>query len=465
MARSDDERDAALDADTIDSPLRCFDRRFELRALIAKGGMGEVYEGFDRALSIAVAIKLLAPRFMSDNDVRARFQREAQALSALSHPNIVKVIAVGEGDPPYFVMERLAGSTLAEHIRRHAPLDHAQVLEIGRQLLAAIAHLHDGGLIHRDVKPANVMIAPDGHATLLDLGIARDEDSRLTNTGTTVGTPEFMAPEQARDARFASKASDLYAAGATLYAAWIGEPPFTGASAYEIVSAHHEREVPRPSVRRAELSSAVDAFVARALAKAPADRFSDAREMAGALAVLDGAPAVAHAARSRARLLWPLALAIAISAWALARTAREEPPSAQEREQPVEREPAIILSSNADASVSDAIDAIDATDAPDAAVVAVPKLKARPKADASVVEQNEKPSVRVVTLDRGLSTYAEITIDTEPSRFSPIADWPLAPGSHTIAIRRQGFGPKFFRFELAPGEHKKLEIALEPTPN
>jgi eukaryotic-like serine/threonine-protein kinase len=462
VARADDERNAALDAETIDGPgleQRRLDGRFEVRALIARGGMGEVYDGFDLELERVVAIKILAPKHQSDPDLRARFRREASALSKLSHPNIVVVLAVGEGEVPYFVMQRLEGRTLAEHIRISSPLSHVAVIDIGVQLLAALAYLHETGLVHRDVKPSNVMIAPDGHATLLDFGIARDQDSRLTITGATVGTPEYMAPEQARDARLASTRSDLYAAGATLYAAWTGAPPFTGASAYEIVSQHHQREVPRVSSLRADLPAGVDQFLARALAKLPDARFADARAMLVALEDLRAA----RAQRSKRIAPWIAIAAVVVAGafWFMS------PP------EPRQPEPVAAADAAEPRAIVEPAPIVTATiTPPDAGQKTKRPAPARAKTfpDASTpIEQPTPPpieesAVRIVTLENGISTWAEVIIDGEPPRHSPIARWVLPPGNHTLIARRTGFIPKTMRFKLDPGEQKKLEISLEPAP-
>jgi tRNA A-37 threonylcarbamoyl transferase component Bud32 len=449
----DEERNAALFADTIDRPpavVPPIDPRFSLGVLIARGGMGEVYEAHDAEKKCDVAIKVLAPRFWSDPELRARFRREAEALSKLSHPNVVRVIAVGT-DAPYFVMEKIAGRTLAEELRQRAHFPTNVVLELGAQLLDALAHIHAAGLIHRDVKPANLMISSKHHLTLLDFGIARSEDSALTNTGATVGTPEYMAPEQARDARLASKQSDLYAAGATLYAAWVGAPPFTGSSAYEIISQHHQRQPPAPSSKRPELSAEIDRMISRALAKDPHDRFESAAEMAEALAGLR--------LQTPKRRWWPILALAALAAAAVAGWVVVSWPKVQ-----VGAAATPLVEVPVQEITPPVVPVETPLELPDAGMVqAAAKRSVRPVLLKTAPAPAEQPEafVRIVTLDRGISTYAEVIIDGEPPRFSPVARWVLKPGSHAMIVRREGYAPHTLRFELAPGEQKKIELLLE----
>ena len=172
--------------------------KYELRAEIGRGGMGTVYKGYDQMLDRYVAVKILAPHLVWEKEFVERFLREARAAARLKHPHIVTIHDVGqEGGWYYFVMEYLEGETLTDLIRRRGPLPPDEVLSILRPLAEALDYAHHRGLVHRDVKPANIIVGSEGQVTLTDFGIARaTQETRLTATGTVVGTPEYMSPEQ-----------------------------------------------------------------------------------------------------------------------------------------------------------------------------------------------------------------------------------------------------------------------------
>jgi serine/threonine protein kinase len=244
--------------------------RYRVGALIARGAMGDVFEGWDLAASALVAVKMLGSGVEGDTEVAERFRREAQVLASLAHPNVVPVHAVGEHrGRPFIVMRRLRGQTLAERIAA-GPLPLGSMVSLGAQVCDGLERIHAAGFVHRDIKPANLMIEPDGSCCLLDLGILRSLGEQVSEAGSLVGTPDYMAPEQARDAGLADPRSDLYSLGATLFAAVTGEPP-------------------RGSRRRVPPEAA--GFFARALAAEPGHRFTTAREMKEALLELAGGPA------------------------------------------------------------------------------------------------------------------------------------------------------------------------------
>lgn len=456
-----------LDAPTIDTPRAAaavLGGRYELGALIARGGMGEVFEGWDRERSRAVAVKRLAPRLCGDPELRARFRREAEALAGLSHPHIVAVYGVGEDDgAPYFVMERLRGHTLADEVRARGPRPTALVARWGRELASALEMVHHAGFVHRDVKPSNVMITAEGRAVLLDFGVLRSDDSHVTHTGTVVGTPEYMAPEQARDARQADARSDLYALGATLYAAWVGAPPFAGASSYELIHAHHTQAPPAPSVRVPGLSSAVDAWVARAMAKAPGDRFTDAAALRASLEALERAPA----GRGRARVVAAVgAASVAVIAlvWATQGTPRT-PTRAPRPGAPSEAANAGVSPTVSGSAVAPAAPAASPPSTTLAPVPAASKPASVPASAPPVQRASPKPAtLRVVTRDRGLVTYATIIIDDRPPIAAPVAALVLPAGDHALRVERAGYHPQTIRFSLAPDEKRKLDIELERAP-
>jgi serine/threonine-protein kinase len=257
------------------------DGRYELHAVIGEGAFGRVYRGVDRRLARPVAVKVIKPWWAEDPDWVGSFEREAQLLARVSDPGIVQIYDVGHADEGlYYVSELVEGESLARRLARGS-LEAWDAAALAEQLCRALAHAHARRIIHRDVKPANILISAGGHVKVGDFGVARlAEGSTDGALATVVGTPRYMAPEQGRGRR-TSPATDVYSVGVVLYEMLAGEPPFTGTSVVELALSH-DRESPPPLPARvpAELS----AIAMRALAKAPADRYRDAGEMAQALA-------------------------------------------------------------------------------------------------------------------------------------------------------------------------------------
>ncbi len=258
--------------------------RYRVLEEIGRGAMGAVFKGYDATLDREVAIKVLAPHLVWDSQFVERFLREARVAARLHHPNIVAIYDVGqEGGWYYFVMEHLPGETLREQIRRRGALPPEEVVQIAAQLASALDYAHEQGVVHRDVKPGNVIVDPDGHVTLTDFGIVKAaSETHLTATGMTVGTPEYMAPEQATGGEVGPW-TDRYALGVVAYEMLSGRVPFqadsTMALLYRIV---HEPHPPLHGVRP-ELPAAVDAVLGRALAKEPARRYPSAQAFVEAL--------------------------------------------------------------------------------------------------------------------------------------------------------------------------------------
>jgi len=258
--------------------------KYEIQAEIGRGGMGAVYRGYDPLLDRYVAVKVLAPHLVWEQRFVERFLREARAAARLKHPHIVTIHDVGhEGGWYYFVMEYLEGQTLTEVIRQRGALSPGEALAILRPLADALDYAHHRGLVHRDIKPGNVMVGVDGHVTLTDFGIARAaQETQLTATGAVVGTPQYMSPEQvnglAADAR-----SDQYSLGVVAYEVLSGQVPFQAESTlalmYKVV---HE---PPPPIQqsRPDLPAAVGDVLERALAKAPGNRYPTAGAFVEAL--------------------------------------------------------------------------------------------------------------------------------------------------------------------------------------
>ncbi len=256
--------------------------KYEIQDVLGRGGMGAVYKGFDPAISRAVAIKTIAKSSLDAGELEhllARFRHEAQVVGRLAHPGIVQIYDYGEDEElAYIVMELVNGKTLAEHLAQHANYDLREIGEIVRQLLDALGHAHAAGVVHRDMKPSNILINRDGGIKISDFGIAHTEASELTQHGDVLGTPHYMAPEQFLGLPIVV-ATDLYAVGVIAYDLLTGSKPFVGSTATVMQQVLNERPAD-PSSRNPALSPAVDRVLQRALAKKPEERFQSAREFA-----------------------------------------------------------------------------------------------------------------------------------------------------------------------------------------
>src|SRR5689334_11925319 len=248
--------------------------------------MSSVYRAHDRLLERDVALKVLHEQFAADTDYVERFRREARSVAQLSHPNIVTVIDRGyEGDRQFIVFEYIAGENLKSLIDREGPLPEDEAVRLTLQIARALGFAHEHGLVHRDVKPQNVLLNGDGRAKVTDFGIARSLDVQggLTQTGTVLGTSDYIAPEQARGAR-GSVQSDVYSLGAMLYELLTGEVPFSGDNFVAVAMRHINEPVPSVRERRPDVSPHLDAVIRRAMAKDPRDRFRSMDELCGELA-------------------------------------------------------------------------------------------------------------------------------------------------------------------------------------
>lgn len=263
---------------------RVLNGRYELQGVLGGGGMALVYRALDRVLNRTVAVKVLREQYASDPTFLQRFTREAQAAAALSHPNIASVYDVGQdGDVPFIVMEYVPGITLRDLIARDGPLPVDQAVEIGAQILGALDYAHRNGLVHRDIKPGNVLITPQGTVKVVDFGIAKSaRDLSLTAAGLALGTAAYFSPEQARG-EAARPESDLYSVGVSLYEMLTGRTPFQADSDVGMAFKHiNEAPVP-PRQWNPAIPPQLERIVLRALAKNPAARFASAEEMQQAL--------------------------------------------------------------------------------------------------------------------------------------------------------------------------------------
>jgi serine/threonine-protein kinase len=259
------------------------DGRYRVVARLGSGGMADVYLAHDTLLGRQVALKLLHERFAEDQEFVERFRREASSAAGLSHPNVVAVFDRGEWNGTYYIaMEYLPGRSLKAVVREHGPLSPPDATDIVVQILLAVRFAHRRGIIHRDIKPHNVILDEEGRAKVTDFGIARAGASDMTLTGSIMGTAQYLSPEQAQG-HVVSETSDLYAVGVVLYELLTGSVPFEGESAVSIALKQVSVEPTPPSERNPEVGPALDAVVMRSLAKDPLARFASADEFIAAL--------------------------------------------------------------------------------------------------------------------------------------------------------------------------------------
>jgi eukaryotic-like serine/threonine-protein kinase len=315
--------------------------RYELEELIGSGGMSSVYRARDRLLERHVALKILHDHHAADEDFVERFRREARAVAQLSHPNIVTVIDRGQDSGRQFIVfEHVDGQNLKEVVVAAGPLPVRRALELGLQIARGLAFAHAQGLVHRDVKPQNVLLNGNGQAKVTDFGIARsiDVEVGVTQTGTILGTSNYLAPEQA-NGESVTPQTDVYSLGVVLYELLTGDVPFTGESFVAVAMKHINEAPPDLREQRADVPPRLAAAVERALAKEPKDRFASmddfCTELAACLSELDPevdpeatmiqprtiqqAPPSRVARRRRSRA--PLAVAVLVPVLALAAAA------------------------------------------------------------------------------------------------------------------------------------------------
>jgi serine/threonine protein kinase len=253
--------------------------RYEVGRLLGAGGMAEVFEGRDRLLARRVAIKVLQSQFVRDPSFLIRFKREAQAAASLSHPNIVGVYDTGSEDGTHFiVMEYVDGRTLKDVIRAEGPLYPERAAEICADVCNALAAAHARGLIHRDIKPGNVMLTPEGKVKVMDFGIARATTSEtITQTAAVIGTAQYISPEQAQG-QTVDYRSDLYSLGCCLYEMLTGNVPYTGATPVAIAYRHVREDPTPPRQLNPDIPAPLEAICLKAMAKLPDNRYQTAAE-------------------------------------------------------------------------------------------------------------------------------------------------------------------------------------------
>ena len=296
--------------------------RYTIEHELGRGGMATVYLAQDLKHGRPIALKVLRPELAAALGP-GRFLREIEIAARLTHPNILPLHDSGEaGGLLYYVMPYVDGESLRSHLAREGPLPLDQALEIAREVASALGYAHEHGVVHRDIKPENVLLE-SGHAVVADFGVARAvwelAGDRLTETGIAVGSPAYMSPEQAGAEERLDGRSDIYALGCVLYEMLVGEPPFTGPTPRAVAAKHLRQSVPSARITRPGVPAAVDRVIRTALAKVPADRFSDAAHFAAALAACAGQPGRRLAPRRWTGVVVAAALTVAVGRWAWAR--------------------------------------------------------------------------------------------------------------------------------------------------
>lgn len=259
---------------------KIFGGRYEVLERIGAGGMAIVYKAKDVLLNRVVTIKVLREQFVTDEDFIRRFRREAQSVASLSHPNIVSVYDVGkEVDTEYIVMEYVEGRNLKEIIREFAPLSTEQSINLARQITEAIQNAHEHHIIHRDIKPHNILVTADGHAKVTDFGIARAVSSAtVTHTGDIIGSVHYLSPEQAKGLQ-SNEQSDIYSLGIVLYELITGKVPYDGETPITIALKHLQEQPVLPSKINPRIDKEFEAVIMRAIAKSPEQRYLSAKDL------------------------------------------------------------------------------------------------------------------------------------------------------------------------------------------
>lgn len=258
--------------------------RYEIIKLLGEGGMSYVYKAIDKQLQREVAIKTLKPTYVEQEKFVERFKREAQTAANLNHPNIVQIFDWGIGEEPFFVMEYIEGNTLTDIIANKRAISMSDILFIGAQVSSGLQAAHTKGLVHRDIKPGNIMITPEGKVKVTDFGIVslQNEESDITKTGSILGTASYISPEQAQG-KPVSKQSDLYSLGTVLYELITGRPPFIGDTPIATATKHITDKPEKLSTYRSDVSKGIENAIQKLLHKYPKDRYKNAEDLRAVL--------------------------------------------------------------------------------------------------------------------------------------------------------------------------------------
>ena len=430
---------------------RVVEGRYRIERVLGKGGMGTVYLAHDLTLERAVAIKVLPPDIARDDQVVLRFQQEAKMSAKLDHPNIIPIYRVdNEGGLNYFVMKYIAGSSLEEVLERKQPLAVEYIQRVLWEAACALGHAHQRGVVHRDVKPANIMFDEDGRVMLTDFGISKALQSAtgFTATGMIIGTPHYMAPEQAKGAAVDGRA-DQYSLGVVGYRMITGELPFAGDSIHTILYMQIFQPVPLAKAHRAGIPDHLSHAISRAMSKEPDERFATAEEFATAVwpeqpvtAAQPGRPATRPVVRRRAG---PDDLTEMSSALTTPLPAVHGGPPSNKSRVPLFVGSAVVAAAalgylalrrgappHEPASAS-----IDSARAPDSAAVRSRPSRAARALAGERVAPPVAPARGYITVNA--EPYGELYIDGVDVGPTPVVRYAVRPGRHTIKVVREGF--------------------------
>ncbi len=286
---------------------RVLDGRFKILDVINRGGMACIYEALDLTTGGSVALKVPFLQFESDPGFHSRFQREENIGLTLEHPCVLKILPSGcEKSRPYIVMELLEGRTLAARLQEQPPLSEREAVAIASRLCTGLDYLHRKGVIHRDLKPQNIMLCNDGSIRIMDFGIAKSQDSRRLTFGgfsATMGTPDYIAPEQVQGKRGDAR-TDIYALGAMLYEMTTGFPPYEGDNPYVIMNARLTGDPEAPRLQNPQLSPQIEEILLHALERSPSERFPSALAMKAELDDYSEVSLTGRFKKLRAPRLW-----------------------------------------------------------------------------------------------------------------------------------------------------------------
>jgi serine/threonine-protein kinase len=472
--------------------------RYRVQKLLGAGGMGAVFLADDLTLEREVAIKVLPPDMSRDERVVARFQREAKTAAKLDHPNIIPIHRVeSEGGLHYFVMKYVTGRSLDSMLDDGRPLPIPFATRVLSEAAAALGHAHARGVVHRDVKPANIMLGADDQVVLTDFGISKvgDLTAQLTQTGMIIGTPHYMAPEQATG-RDVDGRADQYSLAVVGYQLFTGKLLFSGDSAHTIIYRHVSEEPPRASSSRSDVPPAADAALSRALRKEPNERFATMEEFARALrgeAVAGTAPKPSTRAlnaatvplkrsaprkkRSRAPLvaaaLTVLLVGGAAGAWMVTNrqpaTEVANAPAIQIETAPPPAAPPIV---SAPVDTTPALPATSSTTGADSAPPAVTKRpSARPLANLAArrtarraASDEERPAAQFARLTVASEPYGTLYVDGVEVGDTPIANHPLPIGRRVeLRVERDGYRTKRESIMISGPNPVRRRYILEPA--
>ncbi len=432
---------------------RIIEGEYRIERLLGKGGMGQVFLAHDLTLEREVAIKVLPPDVSQDDQVVRRFQQEAKTAAKLDHPNIIPIYRVeSEGGLNYFVMKYISGTSLEDLLDKKEPLPVPEIQRILWEAACALGHAHHRGVVHRDVKPANIMFDHDGRVMLTDFGISKalQAATGLTATGMIIGTPHYMAPEQGKGAAVDGRA-DQYSLGVVGYRMITAELPFSGDSVHTIIYKHIYEEPPLASTKRPGIPGALTVAISRALAKEPDQRFPTMEEFATAVWPEQpvAAPAKSRGAarpRSRATADAPTEITGAPTTPISSAKSRKPAPPARRRSWA----PAVVGLVVVAAGVGGylvmgrerseeraAVPLVDTVRIQDTVRVPVPRrpAPAKPRQTAPAVEAQGFLTVAA-------DPFGQVYIDGVDAGQTPLIEYAVKPGRHTIRIERAGFKTK-----------------------